>query len=231
VKATGNIVTGTTTPVTLGATVYDKTGGAHSLSILLTPNGTAFDVTITDNTDPTGSAPSAGTLQFLGGGAYDPASTAATVATADGTTITVDLSGITQFGGPKSVAVTSVDGSAAGSLEQFQINLDGTITGIFSNSQKKTLGQIALANFNNPSGLNKIGATAFTDTTNSGLPQVGTAGTGGRGQLLGSALEMSNVDLAQEFTNMIIAQRGFQANSRVITTSDQMLQDLVDLKR
>ena len=88
-----------------------------------------------------------------------------------------------------------------------------------------------MANFTNPSGLEKVGNTAFVETSNSGLPQIGVAGSGGRGTLLGSTLEMSNVDLAQEFTNMIIAQRGFQANSRVITTSDQMLQELVDLKR
>jgi flagellar hook protein FlgE len=79
--------------------------------------------------------------------------------------------------------------------------------------------------------LEKTGETSFRETTNSGLPQIGTAGSGGRGTLLGGNIEMSNVDLAQEFTNLIIAQRGFQANSRVITTSDQMLQDLVDLKR
>ncbi|HEX2810208.1 MAG TPA: flagellar hook-basal body complex protein, partial [Kineosporiaceae bacterium] len=93
------------------------------------------------------------------------------------------------------------------------------------------LAKLALANFNNPAGLLKQGNTMFQSTTNSGLAQVGTAASGGRGTLLGGTLEMSNVDLAQEFTNLIIAQRGFQANSRVITTSDQMLQDLVDLKR
>jgi flagellar hook protein FlgE len=80
-------------------------------------------------------------------------------------------------------------------------------------------------------GLEKTGETMFRATTNSGLAQVGTPGSGGRGDLLGGSIEMSNVDLAQEFTNLIVAQRGFQANSKVITTSDQMLQDLVDLKR
>ena len=231
VMAGGNIVPGTTTPLTLGTTVYDKTGGSHALTITLTPNGTSFDVSATDASDATGTTISNGTLQFLPGGAYDPASTPLTVTTADGTAITVDLSGATQFGGPKTLAVGSTDGSPSGTLAQFQINLDGTVMGIFSNSQKIAVAKIALANFNNPSGLNKIGATSFAATVNSGLPQIGEAGDGGRGQLLGSALEMSNVDLAQEFTNMIIAQRGFQANSKVITTSDQMLQDLVSLKQ
>ncbi len=218
------------TPLTLGSTVYDAAGVGHSLSIVLTPNAGAYDVTVTDMTDP-GSTATAGSVQFLPTGAYDPGSTSATLTTADGTVVNLDLAGVSNYGGPKSLAVTAVDGAAAGSLQQFQIDQDGTIIGVFSNQQKQALGKIALANFTNPSGLEKIGSTAFVETSNSGLPQIGTAGSGGRGTLLGASLEMSNVDLAQEFTNMIIAQRGFQANSRVITTSDQMLQELVDIKR
>ncbi len=102
---------------------------------------------------------------------------------------------------------------------------------MFSNQQKQSLGKLALANFTNPAGLEKFGSTSFVTSSNSGLAQIGEAGSGGRGTLLGGTLEMSNVDLAAEFTNMIVSQRGFQANSRVITTSDQMLQELVDLKR
>jgi flagellar hook protein FlgE len=230
VTVAGNISAGTTTPLTLGATVYDGSGVAHSLSIVLTPGSGSFSVAVTDMTDP-GSTATAGTLQFQSNGTYDPASTSATLTTADGTAITVNMNGTSMFGGPKSLAVTNVDGAAAGSLQQFQIDQDGTIIGVFSNQQKQSLGKIALANFTNPSGLKKIGSTAFVETSNSGLPQIGIAGSGGRGTLLGATLEMSNVDLAQEFTNMIIAQRGFQANSRVITTSDQMLQELVDIKR
>jgi flagellar hook protein FlgE len=231
VGISGNISAGTTTPLTLGATVYDSAGVAHSLSILLTSTGaSSFDVDITDMSDP-GSTPVSGTLQFQTDGTYDPASTAATITTADGTVVTLNLSGASMYGGPKSLAVTSVDGAAAGTLQQFQIDQDGTIIGVFSNQQKQALGKIALANFTNPAGLEKIGTTAFVESSNSGLPQIGIAGSGGRGTLLGGTLEMSNVDLAQEFTNMIIAQRGFQANSRVITTSDQMLQELVDIKR
>ena len=93
------------------------------------------------------------------------------------------------------------------------------------------LAQVALANFNNPQGLNKAGNSTYDVSANSGLPQIGTAGSGGRGTMLSSTLEMSNVDLAQEFTGLIVAQRGFQANSRVITTSDQMLEELVNIKR
>ncbi|MCU1466372.1 MAG: flagellar hook protein FlgE, partial [Actinomycetia bacterium] len=91
--------------------------------------------------------------------------------------------------------------------------------------------QIAMATFANPNGLQKNGSSLYSATVNSGNAQIGVAGQGGRGTLSGGTLEMSNVDLAAEFTNLIVAERGFQANSRVITTSDQILQDLVNLKQ
>jgi flagellar hook protein FlgE len=95
---------------------------------------------------------------------------------------------------------------------------------------KKTLAKVALANFNNPMGLQRVGNTSFTTSVNSGLARLGAPGTGGLGELASGTVEMSNVDLAEEFTNLIIAQRGFQANSRVITTSDQILETLVNMK-
>jgi len=227
----GNIPAGTTTPQSLGQSIYDTAGNAHSLSVVLTPTGpNSFSVAVTDQTDPS-STVTAGTLQFNADGSYDPASTAATITTADGTAVTIDLSGATMYGGSKSFAVTKVDGAAAGTLQQFQIEQDGSIIGTFSNGQRQTLGKLALANFTNPAGLTKVGSTAFSISSNSGLPQIGIAGSGSLGTLMGGSLEMSNVDLAREFTNLIIAQRGFQANSRVITTSDTLLQELVDLKR
>jgi flagellar hook protein FlgE len=106
-----------------------------------------------------------------------------------------------------------------------------TPAGWFSNGQTQPIGQLALAAFANPEGLEKVGGSNFRSTVNSGVPQVGTAGLGGRGLLSSGGFEMSNVDLAQEFTNLIISQRGFQANSRVVTTSDELLQELVNLKR
>jgi flagellar hook protein FlgE len=118
-----------------------------------------------------------------------------------------------------------------GSLQSFTISADGTLIGVFSNGLKQPLGQIAMATFNNPPGLEKIGDSQYRSTVNSGAAQLGVAGSGGRGALLSGSLEMSNVDLAQEFTNLIIAQRGFQANSKVISTSDELLQELVNLKR
>jgi flagellar hook protein FlgE len=116
-------------------------------------------------------------------------------------------------------------------LVSYSIGADGVITGVYDDDTKKPLFQIALANFANPAGLEKAGDTTFRPGANSGVPQVDAPGSGRLGSLMGGSLEMSNVDLAQEFTNLIIAQRGFQATSRVITTSDQVLEELVNIKR
>ncbi|HEY0904738.1 MAG TPA: flagellar hook-basal body complex protein [Marmoricola sp.] len=116
-------------------------------------------------------------------------------------------------------------------LTSYNIGTDGKLRGIFDDGVQRDMAQIALADFNNPMGLEKVGETSFRESANSGAAQVGTAGSGRLGTLVGGALEMSNVDLAAEFTNLILAQRGFQASSRVITTSDQVLEDLVNIKR
>jgi flagellar hook protein FlgE len=145
--------------------------------------------------------------------------------------ITVDISDIHQFASESGVDPLEVDGYPLGSLEDFNFDALGVATGIFSNGQQKVIARIALAAFNNPSGLHKVGNNLFIQTPNSGQPSVGAAGEHGRGTINPSSLEMSNVDIAKEFTNMIITQRGFQANSRIITTSDEMLQELVNLKR
>jgi flagellar hook protein FlgE len=144
---------------------------------------------------------------------------------------TFDTHDLTQFSGVTSAHVSNSDGSASGVLSSYTISNTGQIVGVFSNGLKQTLGQVALANFNNVNGLEKIGDSMFRNTVNSGLAQVGPAGSQGLGLITSGALEMSNVDLAQEFTNLVIAQRGFQANSRIITTSDEILQELVNLKR
>jgi len=144
---------------------------------------------------------------------------------------TTDSQALRQFSGDSSVAALSQDGSGLGTLQSFTIGQDGIVTGVFSNGRTRAIARIALAGFSNASGLEKTGDSLYRASVNSGLPQIGQAGSGGRGTLSGSTLEMSNVDLAQEFTNLIVAQRGFQANARVITASDELLQDLVNLKR
>jgi flagellar hook protein FlgE len=116
-------------------------------------------------------------------------------------------------------------------MTSYNIGTDGKLRGIFSDGTQIEMAQLAIADFANPMGLEKVGETSYRESANSGAVQLGVAGQGRRGTLLGGALEMSNVDLAAEFTNLIIAQRGFQANSRVITTSDQVLEELVNIKR
>jgi len=126
--------------------------------------------------------------------------------------------------------VTSQNGFAAGTLANFTIGTDGTITGAFTNGQDQVLGQVAVARFANEDGLQRIGDNQFEQTANSGLAQVGVAGTGTYGTIQSGALEQSNVSLAQEFTNLIVAQRAFEANTRGITTADQNLQTVINLR-
>lgn len=141
-----------------------------------------------------------------------------------------DPARLTQFGGTASAVITQQNGSAAGSLQSFNVAQDGTIVGNYSNGLNQAIGRVAMAVFTNPGGLERVGG-AWRSTANSGLAQIGEAGGGGRGVLSAGTLEMSNVDLAEEFTQLIIAQRGFQGNARVITTSDEILQEVVNLKR
>jgi len=142
------------------------------------------------------------------------------------------VNGLTQFASSASSAVLrDQNGYTAGTLQNFSIDRFGTITGFFTNGTTNPLARIVLADFNNPEGMLRVGDNMYTESANSGGAVLGFALEGSQSQLTSGALEMSNVDLAQEFTNMIIAQRGFQANSKVVTTSDEMLQELVNLKR
>ncbi len=138
---------------------------------------------------------------------------------------------ITQFGGGSSVSAITQNGAAAGMLQSIRVGTDGIVVGSYSNGLVKPIAQIALANFSNPEGLERVTGSNWRVTSNSGLPQVGATSTGGRGSIAAGTLEMSNVDLAEEFTALIRSQRGFQANSRVVTSSDELLQEIVNLKR
>ena len=145
-------------------------------------------------------------------------------------TVELDLTQLTQLAGASSLNPATTDGASAGSLTSFTVGQAGDITGVYSNGFKQALGQMALGSFSNPGGLVKAGGNLFQSSANSGNANIGTPNTGGRGTIATGFLEGSNVDLAQQFTNMIMAERGFQANSKVITTSDEILQDLVNLK-
>ena len=133
--------------------------------------------------------------------------------------------------GTNTLALSSQDGFPIGSLEEFFVGIEGTITGSFSNGLTRVLGQVALATFANQQGLLAAGDNLFLTTGNSGEPQVGVAGTGGRGTMAQGFLEGSNTDMATEFTNIIITQRGFQANARTITTADSLLEEVISLTR
>ncbi len=203
-------------------TVYDSLGNARQLDLTFTKGAAGWSVAGTDGTNTLAATP----LTFSASGALTSPAAPVTVGP-----VSVDLSTITGMAGLDTVQSKTQDGQQAGTLQSFTLNADGTLQGAFSNGMKQIVGQIALATFNNPVGLEKAGGSMYRTTVNSGAAQVGTAGSGGRGTLVGGSLEMSNVDLSAEFTNLIVAQRGFQANARVITTSDQVLQELVDLKR
>ncbi|OCL27091.1 flagellar biosynthesis protein FlgF [Orenia metallireducens] len=146
--------------------------------------------------------------------------------------ITLNFSEFTQYGDVSmSAKADTVDGYAAGELEGIEIDSAGVITGSYNNGRLDTIGQIAVATFNNPAGLSQEADTMYAESNNSGQPVIGIAGVGSAGVISPGTLEMSNVDLSSELTEMITTQRGFQANSKVITTADQILEQLVNLKR
>ncbi|MEI6245940.1 MAG: flagellar hook-basal body complex protein, partial [Acidobacteriota bacterium] len=138
---------------------------------------------------------------------------------------------ITGFSSPSATTSVTQNGASAGSIDSLSINSTGELVASFGAGRSVTIAQLSLANFANAQGLSKLGANGYGETEASGIANIGTAGSGGRGTLIGSSLEQSNVDIAQEFTQMILAQRGYQANSKSITVADEMLQDTLNLKR
>jgi len=136
---------------------------------------------------------------------------------------------LTQVAAPSATSSTQQDGFASGSLVSYSIGSDGTIQGTFSNGQTQPLGQILLATFPNNEGLERNGANEFLATLSSGAANIGIPGTGGRGTLSGGALEQSNVDISTEFANLIVAQSGYEANAKVVTTLDTITQATLNL--
>jgi flagellar hook protein FlgE len=226
-------------------TVYDSLGNQHDLKIQFWKTAADTWSWQVDGTNlPAGFTPANATPQTL---TFDSVGVLATAAPtnppvvsftppgANAVTVTLDLgsgiNGITSFAGTSTAVLRDQNGYAAGQLQNFSIDRTGLITGAFTNGTNVVLGQIVLADFNNPAGLLRVGDNMYATSGNSGGAVLGFALEGSQSVLTSGALEMSNVDLAQEFTSMIIAQRGFQANSRVITNSDEMLQEVVNLKR
>ena len=138
---------------------------------------------------------------------------------------------LTSVASPSAVTDIFQDGSASSELISIQIADSGKLNGIYSDGRTLLLAQLALARFTNPQALQAVGNNNYVPTTSAGLPITGTANTAGLGSVVGRSLEASNVDIAQEFTNLLTYQRGFQANSRVITTADELNQEALNLKR
>lgn len=152
---------------------------------------------------------------------------------ADPLNISMDFTSTTQLATPGEYSITlhSQDGIRTGTLESFSIDKNGFVIGAYSNGLNEVIGQLALANFTNPEGLERGDGGILWATSNSGEAQIGTANTGARGSINSGCLEMSNVDMSTEFTNMIIAQRAFQANSRAVKVMDEILEEMANLKR
>ena len=138
---------------------------------------------------------------------------------------------ITQSAASSSTKAFYQDGYTMGYLDSYKIDSSGTITGVYSNGTNRTIGQIALATFANQGGLEKAGDNTLVESNNSGLANIGPSGIAGKGSLLAGALEMSNVDLSEQMTDMIVTQRGFQGNAKTIQTADTLLETVLGLKR
>ncbi|PUU87850.1 flagellar hook protein FlgE [Halanaerobium congolense] len=227
---------------TISSDYIDSKGVSHTLEIAFKKSTTDNQWTVVEDsikidgdktlvgTSPTGDH----TISFYQDGALDSGSEVGlSIASIDGAapaTINLDFTKLTQLGGGSDIKFGEMDGVAMGSLESFSFAENGDVIGSYDNGLTQVVDRIALAQFENPSGLTRKDGL-FVESPNSGVANVGMPMEGGFGSLAPATLEMSNANLSQEFTNMITAQRGFQASSKLITTSDEMLQELVNLKR
>ena len=223
---TGNIPADTadSTAFSRDMTVYTNDGSPKTLNITFTPSASVAGQWGYSATNDGGTTTIAGTLTASGGTV-----TQAGTATIGG--VALDFTGLTGFASLNTTSIANQNGNKAGTLLNYTMGADGTLTGTFSNGDTVPLARLALSSFTNPAGLEKAGGSSLTESINSGSPKLGVAGSEGYGSITAGALEASNVDLSQEFTNLIVAQRGFQANARIITTSDEILQELTQLKR
>lgn len=146
-------------------------------------------------------------------------------------TIGSQVNTVTQSAAQSSTKAFYQDGYTMGYLDNFKIDSSGVITGVYSNGTNRTIGQLAMATFTNQGGLEKAGDNTYVESNNSGLANIGVSGVAGKGSLLAGALEMSNVDLTEQFTDLIVTQRGFQSNAKTIQTADTLLETVLSLKR
>ncbi|QGZ55888.1 flagellar hook protein FlgE [Paraburkholderia acidiphila] len=226
-------------------TGYDTLGGAQTVNMYFVKDATSgqWDV----YAGQTGSVQKLGTAQFSSSGALQSitpdtangvtsngtSSFTFNITPTDGSTtpqpLTLDFSGTTQYGSADGVNNLAQNGYPSGTLSNFSIGADGTITGNYSNGQTMALGQIVLANFNNPNGLVNLGGNQFQQTTASGVAQISTPGSTNHGTLTGGALEASNVDLTNQLVDLITAQRNYQANAQTIKTQQTVDQTLLQM--
>lgn len=224
--------------------VYDSLGGSQAVNMYFVKSATSTWEAYA--AVPGSKATDLGTVTFDASGAIQSTTTGSpaaptaslgqfkfTVPTTDGSTtpqgLTLDLTGTTQYGGKDGVNNLAQDGYASGTLTTFSIGSDGKLTGNYSNGQTAVLGQIAIANFNNPNGLISLGGNQYAETAASGVPQISAPGSTNHGTLQGSALENSNVDLTSQLVNLITAQRNYQANAQTIKTQQTVDQTLINL--
>lgn len=216
-------------------TIYDSLGTDHNVTFYYVKTSTVLTWDMYYQID--GGAATAGTdLVFATDGSLSTGGSqtlSLTIAGGAATpqSVAFDFADFTQYGAPSATTYLTQNGSSSGSLSSISIGQDGIITGLFSNGQTETLGQVALATFQSPVYLTKMGKNLYAESSDSGQPIVSAPMTGGKGRVLSHSLELSNTDLAAEFVKMITFQRGFQANSRIITTTDELLNELVNLKR
>jgi flagellar hook protein FlgE len=234
-------------------TVYDSLGSAHDLTLVFRKTATANQWSyrvLADSSEVTGGT--AGDLMQVNatGGliAFNPNGTLISGAPSSITAIgpiawndgassqtiaagSVDFTGTTQFSLPSAVSHLSQNGSPSAAVSSISIDNHGVVTGFFNSGLVVPLYRIALADFAAPDGLTHLGKTLFQQSAASGAPVFGNPGDGGLGTILPGSLELSNVDLATEFVKMVTTQRGFQANSKIITVTDSLLEEVVNLKR
>ena len=225
--------------ITISTAIYDEQGTAYNAIIEFTKSATdnewGYEIRYDGAVAPPPFATVTGTVVFgIDGSLTSPATVSLTWDVAyvtSGDPITVDLSEITQFSGSTTSQVSSQDGYRAGNFAGYSIDVNGILVLNFSNGENQQAFQLALGNVYNPNGLLQLGENLYGLSAASGDLLMGRAGFEFETSVVAGALEMSNVDLATEFTDMIVTQRGYQASARVVTTSDELLQEIVQLKR